>query len=1111
MAFERFILLVMKLTTILILAAFLQVSAHGYSQTISFSGKNVPLKKVFSVIKKQTGFVVFYDQSLIENSKPITITSENQPLENFLTDILKDYSLDFTIEGKTIVLSKKNIPISTTSTNSENQSTEKLTDVHGRVTDSTGAPLSGASVTVKGNRKGVTTNEKGEFILKGIDKNVTLVISYTSYINQEIKLNGIGELNVKLIRSTSQLDQVQIIAYGTTSQRYNTGDVTVVTSKDIEKQPVTNPLLALEGRVPGLFISQTTGLPGSGVIAQIRGYNSLGNGNDPFYVIDGVPYVSQLLPNYGVILGSSGAGNYGNPLSFINPSDIESISVLKDAVATSIYGSRAGNGAILITTKKGSSGQMKVDLNAQHGFGQVSRKLDLMNTPQYLQMRHEAITNDGLTPQYYDYDVDGTWDTTRYTDWQKTLIGGTAQYTNIYGSVSGGNSTTQYLFGATYNRQTTVFPGDFSDQKGAVNVSINSASSNQKFHFQLTGNYLIDDNQLPQADLTGQAMTLPPDAPPLYSKDGTINWAYDQAGGFPTWQNPIASNYNTYQNKTSNLVSNAILSYGILPGLDIKSSFGYNKLLSNDFIAKPATAIYPGYRSTYQRQSFFGNNSITSWIIEPQVSYLRAIGNGKLNMLIGTTIHKNISNGLQLQAAGFNSDQLLGDILAASNLVAQSATNAIYKYSAAFGRVNYNWSDKYILDLSIRRDGSSRFGPANQFHNFGAAGVSWLFSNEGFIKNSIPFLSFGKLRGSYGTSGNDQIGDYKFMNLYYSTYAQVPYQGQVGLTPAGLTNPYLEWELTKKLEFGAELGFVKDRILLSASYYQNRSSNQLLGYNLPYITGADLVARNFPATLQNSGWEFTLGIINIRAGDFEWSSHLNVTIPQDKLIAFPNIATSGYADIYTVGQSTGDSHLFHYLGVDPSSGIYQFADGRGGSTNRPDTIANYLTGHPAVVNTLPKFYGGFDNTFRYKGFELDIFFQFAKQTGRNYYFGSFLPAGFSEQNEPSYLLNRWQKPKDIAPYQRYNSDFSLSESLSEALVSNAAYSDASYIRLKNLSLSWQLPQAWRTKAHLQNARLFILSQNLLTITNYIGLDPESQSSTTLPPLRVVTFGFQVTL
>ena len=1096
----------MRITTLLILVISLHLSAKTTAQKITLASNNISFGQFFKQLKKQTGYSFLLENGVVSKDEKISINVKDAQLETVLDQILTPINLSYKIENKTVYILKSQSPPSSI----DSASSVPPTDIHGHITDSTGHPLAGASITVKGTQNGTTTDANGDFVLTNVKDNATLIISYTGYVKQQYKLKGQSSINISLIPFISELDKVQVIAYGTTTQRVYTGDVSVVGAKAIEQQQVNNPLLALEGRVPGLFISQASGLPGSGVSVQIRGNNSISSGSDPFYVIDGVPFPSQLLPNYGNILGSGTLGGItGNPLSFINPSDIESITILKDAVATSIYGSRAGNGAILITTKKGASGQTRVDFNVQQGIGQVPRKLDLMTTPQYLQMRHEAISNDGLTTQPTDYDINGTWDTTRYTDWQKTLIGGTAQYTNIYGSVSGGNSTTQYLFGATYNRQTTVFPGDFSDQKGAINISINSTSINQKFHFHFTGNYLMDDNQLPQNDFTSQAMTLPPDSPPVYNKDGSLNWAPTTPGS-STWQNPLAANYNTYQNKTSNLVSNAIISYTILPGLDLKSSFGYNKLLSNEFIGNPIVAWAPEYRPYVSISSNFGNSSISSWIIEPQVSYDRVIGRGKLDVLLGTTIHQMYSNGLQLQAYGFNNDQLLENIAAASNLVVQSTMNAVYKYNAAFGRLDYNWAEKYILDLSIRRDGSSRFGPANQFHNFGAAGIAWLFSQEGFIKNSLPFLSFGKLRASYGTSGNDQIGDYKFLNLYTSTYAQVPYQGAVGLAPNGLTNPYLEWELTKKLEFGTELGFIKDRILVTASYYQNKSSNELLGYNLPIISGQYSITRNFPATVQNSGWEFILGTVNIKSKDFEWTSHLNISIPSNKLIAFPNLANSTLANFLTIGQPVGEDRLFHFLGVDPATGIYQFADGHGGATSSPDTIANYLTGHSVAVSTLPKFYGGFDNNFRYKGFELDILFQFAKQMGPNNYFGAFMPGVFFT-NEPKYVLNRWQKPKDISAYQRYNSDLSLSGPWSDAAYqSDAAYSDASYIRLKNLSLSWQLPETWRTKAHLQNARLYILAQNLLTITSYNGLDPETRSSTSLPPLRVVTFGFQVT-
>jgi len=381
----------------------------------------------------------------------------------------------------------------------------------------------------------------------------------------------------------------------------------------------------------------------------------------------------------------------------------------------------------------------------------------LLPTQQYLQMRHEALKNDGVTTlSSTDYDLNGLWDTTRNTDWQKALIGGTAQYTNLSGSVSGGTANTQYLIGGTYHRETTVFPGDFSDQKGGLHFNINSVSADQKFGVQFSGNYLVDNNQLPNIDFTNTAIILAPDAPAMYNKDGTINWA-PNASGTASWQNPLSFTYATYQNKTTNLISNAVLSYKILPGLEIKSSFGYTNMQDNETIATPLIYYAPSTRPFVSRTAVYTNSTINSRIIEPQVNYKRRISRGKLDVLIGATALQNNSNGQWLNGSGYNSDAVISDIHSAASVVVNSSIVSVYKYNALFGRINYGWQDKYIVNLTARRDGSSRFGAANQFHNFGSIGAAWIFSEEGFMKNKVSFLTFGKLKGSYGTTGNDQI------------------------------------------------------------------------------------------------------------------------------------------------------------------------------------------------------------------------------------------------------------------------------------------------------------------------------------------------------------------
>jgi TonB-dependent starch-binding outer membrane protein SusC len=435
-----------------------------------------------------------------------------------------------------------------------------------------------------------------------------------------------------------------------------------------------------------------------------------------------------------------------------------------------------------------------------------------------------------------------------------------------------------------------------------------------------------------------------------------------------------------------------------------------------------------------------------------------------------------------------------------------STINSVYKYNAVFGRINYNYRDKYIVNLTARRDGSSRFGSENQFHNFGSAAIAWLFSNEKFVKN-IPFLSFGKLRASYGTTGNDQIGDYQFMNLYQTvTNIRTPYRGITGIQPTGLPNPYLEWEETRKLQMGIDLSFFTEKVIIAVNYFRNRSSNQLLSYNLPRTTGfSNIVAFNFPATVQNSGWEFAFNSVNVTTKDFKWNMGINLTLPKNKLIAFPNLSTSSYVSDLVIGKPITLAVLYHYLQVDPSIGLYQFV----GKDDMPTSSPDFSTDRMQTKNTSPEFFGGIQNSFYYKGFELDFLFQFVKQIGPNYMFGNIPGQGFT--NQPIYVLNRWKKAGDEADIQKYSTGSDVNPLLAYLgiISSDAAYSDASYIRLKNLSLSWQLPVKWQKKIHLRNSKVFVQGQNLITITNYKGLDPETKSSTTLPPLRVLSAGVTV--
>lgn len=1101
-----------RIAIVILLFLSLDLNATAYSQ-ITLSVKDAPLRSVMQSIRKQSGYAFFIETKYFDVAKPVTVEISSGSLEEVLAKVFAGQPFGYLIKDKAILISPAKTVVE--------PRIDSLITVSGKVVNEKGEPIIGATVLVKGTNNGVTTDESGGFFISGVRINATLMITSVAFLSREVALRGkryVGSISLK--EFISLLDETQIIAYGQTSRRLNTGNISTIKAEDIEKSPVDNPLMAIAGRVPGVFIQQSSGIPGSGVKVVIQGQNSLLHGSDPFYVIDGVPYTAQLLPGLTNELGQSGTGHdplgiatQGNPLNFINPQEIESIDVLKDADATSIYGSRAANGAIIITTKKGKAGKTSVSFNIQNGWGKITKKIDLLNTQQYLEMRQEAYKNDNIDipiePNSSAYDLT-YWDQKRYTDWQKELIGGTAKYTNAIGSMSGGNSNIQYLFSASYQMQGTVTPSNLKDQKASIHFNLNSSSENKKLKFNLSGNYLFDDNRLALiSSLANFAFTAPPNSPKLRNTDGSLNWEFLPNSNVATFLNPLALLDRKYNNRTTNLISSALISYQILPGLELKSSFGYNNLQSNEVQTTPLTAFAPSLRPFQIRTSSFNTSTISNWIIEPQLTYVKQLGPGKLDYLLGTTIQNEDRNREQLNASGFASDESMLNLKAASLVIVDGSNNAViiskYKYNALFTRINYNISDKYIISSSIRRDGSSRFGKENRFHNFSSIAGAWIFSNEDLLKSHFPELSFGKIRMSFGTTGNDQIGDYTYLNLYGNTPTGGSfYQGIISLQPTeGFPNPYLKWEETKKFSSSLDLGFFHDRILVNTTYYRNKCSNQLVNDPLLSITGGSSVYQNKPITVQNSGLEISLNTLNINYKTFSWSSTINITIPKNILKSYGDVDVDAKNDL--VGKSISTIKLYHFLGVDPTSGLYIVRNKEGKATSNPDPDIDKTV----YINSDPEIYGGLQNKFTYKGLTIEMLFQFVKQNAPNQNFG-FYP-GATQSNQVTTIINRWKKPGDVARIQGYHKSFSAYSQWNMAAASNAAYNDASYIRMKNLSISYQFPTTWMQRIHIHNIRAYMQAQNLLTITNYVGADPENRTLAGLPPLKVCTIGLQLSL
>lgn len=1076
----------MKLIVFLSFCLSFSTFAHVSAQKVGIDVRNEPFRSVVRELQKQSGYSFAIHEKYIKLSRPVTLAIKDVEILDALPLLFAGQPFGYEVDGRTVsaVVVEKGREV-----------VRQQLSIRGKVTDSIGNPLEGVTVIVGGTGIQTHTDKQGLYELTNVPSGNNLMFRLLSYETLEIAADKpIINIILKLVRSF--LDEPIVIAYGTTTRRFNTGSISSIKAKEIQMQPVSDPLLTLAGRIPGLYIAQNSGVPGSRVSSiRLRGQNSIANGSDPLFIIDGIPFSPTTLtnPSFG------GGAAFLSPFNSINPLDIESMEILKDGDATAIYGSRGANGVVIITTKKGREGKSIIDINMNSGVTEVSSKVELMNTQQYLEMRREAFENDGVNPSLTDYDVNGVWDISRYTDWQEILIGNTGRINEISGSLSGGVMNTSYLVSSTYRKETTVFPGDFSDQKISFAAKINHSSDNRKFNIQIATSYLKNTSLMPKVDFTQQIL-LPPNAPALYQENGGLNWENS------TWDNPLATLNNEANAITENLAGSGLISYKFLKDLEIKSSFGYNKVgMEQSIITRLSSydpVLYNGL--TFFRSNAFPSNKRDSWIVEPQISYTKLAGPINLNVLIGTTFQQDTRHLISISVSDFVNDALIETPTAGSVRSILAYENNIYKYSALFGRVNMEVQGKYILNVTGRRDGSSRFGQNNRFGNFGSIGAAWIFSEESLLKDHFGIMNFGKLRASYGVTGNDQFADYQYLSTY--TSYTFPYQGMIGLYPTRIANPYYGWETVKKFESGIDLGFFDDRINFEVSYYNNRTQNQLVGYSLPSLAGFDRITANLPAVIENQGWEFNIRSSAIQRQNFQWNTTINFSVPKNKLVSYPDLETSTYANRYLVGKSLFIQRKFTFNGVDPISGVYSIQDVNGdGVLTTPQDLNSY-------IERTQQYFGGFVNSFTYKGFSIDFLFQFVKQSGTNP-FGIYGGLPGTMVNRPTVFLDRWQIEGDDKRYQKFSQNSSTPAGRGSAIMqaqSDAIVSDASFLRIKNLSISYSINKSATKLLKLNSCRIYAQGQNLFTITKFEGADPETQNAF-LPPLRVFILGFQISI
>ncbi|MFD2874224.1 SusC/RagA family TonB-linked outer membrane protein [Mucilaginibacter ximonensis] len=1130
----------MKLTTLLLIISFLEVSASSFGQRFTYKANNLSITKVFYEIRKQTGYDVLVETDQFKTSKSIDVNFNNTKLEDVLAKLTEGTDLTFTIEDKTIVIKPKDVSFLQKLKDKVNSIIQLNKDIRGRVSDTSGTLLTGASVTLKNENfaRTVLSDNNGIFEIPAVpDGDYTLTVTYVGYEKYEIKIASssvAATLSVVLSKASSALDQVQVIAYGRNTKRFSVGAVATITSEIIEKQPVTNPLLTLQGQVPGLIVTPTGGAPGSAVKLQIRGQNSLRPTSSvyapqpydqPLYIVDGVPFAPQSktlgnLLTYSISANSQSVlpDNGISPFELINPQDIESISVLKDADATSIYGSQGVNGVIIITTKKGAAGKALLNVNVNSGFSAPTRQLQMMNTQQYLAMRREALAIDKVTltsanaNTYPDLQI---FDQTRSVDWYKQFFDRTPFNTNIHASFSGGQNNSTYIFSGGYNKTTYNFPGDYADNRITFHGNYTYRSIDNRFTVQFGTDYAYDKNFASSAPSVAAAMSLAPNFPEMIDAQGNLIWSYKtyKLGSLNQYSKLLQpANIQSYD-----LNNTVRLSYEVIPNLLVSANMGYSRVDSKNYTATPKSVLDP-FNTNLQSSATFINNVYQTLNIEPQLNYQHQLGQGVLSVLLGGTYKKQFSDYNYLRGANYPNDDLLGSVNGATTITGQNS-NTIYKYAAAYARINYIYDQKYILNLTGRRDGSSNFGPDRQFGNFGSVGLGWIFSEESGFKNALPFVSFGKLSSNYGTNGTDGVAPYSYQAFYTVAYTTQygPYQGARAFMPANLYNPNYSWSTKKSLNATLDLGFFKDKLLLNVTAYQSRTSNELINYALPSQTGFSAVLDNFPATLQNRGLEFTVTSNNIKDEDFKWTTTFNIAFNKNKLVSFPGLATSSYADVYVIGKSPNTVFAFNYKGVNPTTGLFEFYKTDGSITTNP-TQTNATAGGDLkpLFDRDPKFSGGFGNTFTYKNFSLLLFFQFAKQTAYNYLAGIYsygMPGRFN--NLPTAVIgNYWQKAGDQRPMERLSGAYGDGASTIAAnafMQSSGAYSDDTYLRLKTVSLSYSLPKQWVRHIGAKNVNVYANAQNLLTFTNYKIGDPEQPGVLyTIPLQRNIVAGLSLT-
>ncbi|MEX6686184.1 TonB-dependent receptor [Danxiaibacter flavus] len=998
------------------------------------------------------------------------------------------------------------------------QSTQPVT-TSGKVASAKGEPLEGISVFVKGSRKGTATDKDGNYSISS-SSDATLVFSGEGFKRKEVRLINDNAITVTLDQEVATLAGVVVVGYGTQRKKDVTGSVSSITSKDFNKGMQASVDQLISGRAPGVQVTQSSAEPGGGVSIRIRGANSINANNEPLYVIDGLPIDnSPVTPNSPITTD----GAVRNPLNALNPADIESVEILKDASATAIYGSRGANGVVMITTKKGAKGALNVTYNASGSLQEVPNTIPMLSAQQYMALLNDLRATQNQQPEFMEDQIKAVGNG---TNWQKEVFR-KAYAQNQQLSFSGGQEKLNYYASLNYmNQDGVVISSGIKRFGGRVNLAYNDT----KFKFGINLNTsVVKDDFVPNgvsinesAGVINTAIFQDPTIP-VRNPDGT----YGQTQ-IVNLENPVALANETYDvAETNRTFGNVFGEYYVIPDLSFKVNFGADRQSSR-------RDSYIG-RQTKRAQGTNGDadaqvNNANNYLVELTGRYTKTFSNiHRFEALLGYTYQQFDYNSLQSGAQNFSSDALLDNNLAAGSRSTFSVGSGRSKnqLQSYLGRINYNLQDKYLLTVSARIDGSSKFGENNKYGFFPSVAAGWRIKEEQFLKY-FTALSNLKLRASYGLTGNQDIGSYKSLVLL-GPQGQAIYDGTsyVGISTIQLPNPNLKWETTSQLNVGVDFGFFNGRLSGTLDYFYKKTSDLLLQLPIPRTTGFSTTYKNVGG-MENRGFEIGINTINIER-PFSWRTSLNFSVIKNKvtdLAGLPYIlqGEAGFSKDFTIIQKGAPLNSFYGYIVD---GVFQEKDNIAGSAQPLSKPGEYkyrdvnndgqiTTADRTILGTpFPDFTWGINNDFSYKGFSLSFFFQGVQ--GSSVFnlnrTESENPNSFRRNRLAESYTDRWtpQNPTNknssgIAPSVAYATN-----------INNRAVEDASYVRLKNVQLGYSFP--FKNSRVFKGAQVYVIAQNLFTITNYTGSDPEVSAFGTsnvradynaYPLTKIYTAGINVT-